>query len=437
MVTSRRLAVVLAAALLGCASYVAAQKTTIRHHRVAESDVSPQVVEAEKAIDGKDYPKAESLLNDAVKAAPTDYRAWFDLGLVYSATARKPDAVEAYRKSVAAKPDFFESNLDLGLLLAEQGDAAESAKYLQAATQLKPSDPAHAERGMFLAWDSLGRVLEGSSPQQALDAYRYAVELQPGNLDLHLRVARLLEKKPDLPAAEAEYQKAAKLDPKSEEALRGLTNVYITEGKVSEAEKALTAYLQVDPSSAQAHLQLARIYSSAHNYDGALTELESAQKLKPDDTEIQREIAGNAAIRGKYDLAEAAYRGLLKDNPQDAGLHYGLGTALMNEHKFPAAEVELFDTVKLNPKLAEAYGNLATVAAENQHYPLAIQALDARGALLPENAGSYFLRASCLDHLHQYKKAAQNYRMFLSVADGKFPNQEWQAKHRLLAIDPK
>ena len=438
MVTSKQLAAALTVALLGSVNYAAAQsKTTVRHHRVADSDVSAQVVEAETAIDHKDYAKAEALLDDAVKSVPSDYRAWFDLGLVRSATGQKKEALEAYQKSVTAKPDFFESNLNLGLLLAADGNSAESAKYLRAATELKPSDPARAQSGAFLAWYSLGRVLESSSPQEALDAYHRAQELQPENFDLHLRLAQLLEKKPDLPAAEVEYQKAAQLDPKSEEALRGLTNVYIAQGKVDAAEKALHEYLQVNPASAQAHVQLARIFSNAHNYDDALAELESAQKLSPNDTEIQRELAGNAALRGKYDLAEAQYRGLLKTDPLDADLHYALGTALMNEREFPAAEVELFHAVKLNPKLAEAYGNLATVAAENQHYPLALQALDARAGLLSENAGSYFLRASCLDHLRQYKKAAANYRLFLSVADGKFPNQEWQAKHRLLAIDPK
>jgi hypothetical protein len=33
--------------------------------------------------------------------------------------------------------------------------------------------------------------------------------------------------------------------------------------------------------------------------------------------------------------------------------------------------------------------------------------------------------------------AAQSYRQFLAVSGGKNPEQEWQAQHRLLAIDPK
>jgi hypothetical protein len=47
------------------------------------------------------------------------------------------------------------------------------------------------------------------------------------------------------------------------------------------------------------------------------------------------------------------------------------------------------------------------------------------------------VRASAYDHLRDYKKAAENYHQFLKVANGKYPDQEWQATHRLIAIEPK
>jgi hypothetical protein len=35
-----------------------------------------------------------------------------------------------------------------------------------------------------------------------------------------------------------------------------------------------------------------------------------------------------------------------------------------------------------------------------------------------------------------YKPAAENYKLFLAAAEGKFPDQEFQARHRLKAILP-
>ena len=76
-------------------------------------------------------------------------------------------------------------------------------------------------------------------------------------------------------------------------------------------------------------------------------------------------------------------------------------------------------------------------ASEGKEYPLVIRALEARSKLLPENALTYFLRASAYDHLRDYKKAAANFHLFLNNANGKYPDYEWQAKHRLIAIESK
>ncbi len=47
------------------------------------------------------------------------YVGWFDLGFVENALGNVDASIAAYRKSVAAKPDVFESNLNLGLQLAK------------------------------------------------------------------------------------------------------------------------------------------------------------------------------------------------------------------------------------------------------------------------------------------------------------------------------
>jgi len=94
-------------------------------------------------------------------------------------------------------------------------------------------------------------------------------------------------------------------------------------------------------------------------------------------------------------------------------------------------------TVKMKPNFGEAYGDLAFAASENKNYPLTIKALDARVKFLPEAPITYFLRASAYDHLKDYKQAAVNFHLFLNTANGKYPDQEWQAKHRLIAIEPK
>jgi hypothetical protein len=66
-----------------------------------------------------------------------------------------------------------------------------------------------------------------------------------------------------------------------------------------------------------------------------------------------------------------------------------------------------------------------------------LKALDERAKLQPEIPITYFLRASACDHMRDVKQAVANYHLFLKVAEGKYPDQEWQAKHRLIALEPK
>src|SRR5580698_3559625 len=116
-INSTRLLVALAfAAILPCAQSQES-KPTIRHHRVEETaPEDPNAVlvdQAETAMQNNDFAAAEAALQKVVAAKPEDYRAWFDLGYVYNATQRASEALDAYRKAVTAKPDVFESNLNL------------------------------------------------------------------------------------------------------------------------------------------------------------------------------------------------------------------------------------------------------------------------------------------------------------------------------------
>lgn len=409
---------------------------TVRHHKIAESDPNfpPELTHAEDAIEKKDYATAEPLLEKIVSAHPDNYQAWFDLGFVYNAQGSVAESIVAYRRSVAAKPDVFESNLNLGLQLAKTGQA-DAEQFLRAATTLKPTS--NVNEGRARAWLSLAHVLESHKPDEAIEAYKQAAALQPKDPEPHLGAAALLEKQNHFADAEAEYRQAMALDPKSGDALIGLSNIYMRGQRFADAEEFLQKLVALQPGNAGAHMQLGRVMAAAGHNDAAVTELQTALKLDPDDLALQRDLADLYRSTGKYDDAEKSYRSLLTSRPGDPELHYGVGLVLLKQKKYAAAEQEFLAAVKLKPGYGEAYGDLAVAAVENKDYELAIRAADARAKYLPEIPVAYFLRASAYDHLRDYKNAALNYHKFLEVANGQYPDQEWQARHRLIAIEPK
>ncbi len=393
----------------------------------------PELTQAEDAIQKRDYASAEPLLRKVVDQDPSNYVAWFDLGFLENAVGKVDESIAAYRKSVEAKPDVFESNLNLGLQLAKTAQPG-AEKFLRDATELKPTS--HVAEGQARAWVSLARVLEKTQPEEAIAAYRQASSLRPNDPEPHLAAGLLLENENKFSDAETEYKQALALDPKSD-ALTGLANIYMRGHRFVEAEEYLRKLVAAQPGNAAAHVQLGRVLAAESKNDDAVAELEAGVKLAPADASVQRDLADVYLAAGKNAQAEAAYRTLLAADANDAELHRSFGQALLREKKFSDAQQEFLATVKLKPEFGEAYGDLAFAASENKNYPLVIKALEVRAKLLPEIATTYFLRASAYDHLRDYKQAAANYHLFLNTANGKYPDQEWQAKHRLIAIEPR
>ena len=402
--------------------------------RVPLEDQPTELFRAEEAIQKNDFTAAESLLKKAIQRDPKNYQAWFDLGFVYNRLRRTEESIHAYRQSVAAKPDVFESNLNLGLMLA-RSNSPEAEQFLRAAAKLKPTD--HVEEGQARAWLSLGHLLENTKPDNALDAYQKAAALTPKDPEPHLSAGLLRERRKDFPGAEVEYKQVLVLDPHSSEAVIGLTNIYMKSGRVAEAEPLLRQLATDRPDDAGLHLQLGRVLAAQGKKAEAIPEIQAALKLSPNDSEAQRDLAELQTQSANLPDAEKTYRDLLKSSPNDAELHHSLGEILLKQRHFPEAEQEFRAAIKLKPDFGAAYGSLAIAASENQNYPLAIKAMEVRDKLLPPTAVGYFLRATAYDHLRDFKQASVYYHLFLDAAKGQYPDQEWQARHRLIAIEPK
>jgi tetratricopeptide (TPR) repeat protein len=419
----------LAAVLLCLAVTVAAQKAPSRPAQQVD-----QLLQAEAAMDREAWPEAEAILRKMIAANPKDARAWFDLGYVMHAQKNYPEAIAAYQGAVKTQPQSFECNLNLGLMLAHE-HRPEAVQVLEAATHLKPTTD-HPQQSMARAWSALAELQEASNPAQAADSWGKAVELAPADTDSRLGYATALERAGKSAEAEAQLQKAAELAPSSADVLAAEASFYLRARRLPEAEQTLTKLLAA-PANQNAHLELGRVLSAEKRYPEAIAELQKALALHPEDWDALRELA-YAQEQGKQnDAAAASYRRLVEHFPADAELHNGLGTVLLAQLHYAEARDEFVRSVKLRPQWGEAYGQLALAASGNKEYELALKALDERKKLLPEVPASLFLRATCFDHLKQYAEAVDAYKTFLATDQGQFPDEEWKARHRLIAIEPE
>jgi tetratricopeptide (TPR) repeat protein len=398
----------------------------------------PEVQRAEAALQGRDFDGAKALLQKAVAAKPGDFRAWFDLGYIYKWSQRPGDAIAAFRKSVELKPDFFESNFNLGFLLRDwprAQSAKESEKYLRAATQLTPS--VHPRESLMCAWDTLGLVqMWAGETTDGLLSFAEASKLYPNDPEPHIHAGKYSENK-DPERAVMEYRKTLELDPTSRDAFLGLDRIYERQKNYAEAEVWLRKLAATDPGDPAPRLYLGQVLSAEGKYDQAMEQLQEELQVHPQNGAAALELAKVYAKVGKDAEAEQQFRIVVGAQPQNAEAHYAFGSLLIHEKKYPEAEQELLTAIKLKRDLIDAYGDLAAAADADKDYSLALQVLDDRAKMQADPPAICFLRATTYDNLNAVPQAVEYYQRFLAADGSKLPDQEWQARDRLIALDPQ
>jgi tetratricopeptide (TPR) repeat protein len=421
-----------AAVLAGCIMHATAQTRPpqkARPHPVQDQSAD-DLKDAESLLQKQQYPQAEEKLLELARKQAENPQAWFDLGFAQSHLNKNAEAITSYKKAINFDAKWFEAQQNLGLALAKSGDLAGAASALKIAVTLKPN--VGGQRAIAGAWLSLAQVTE-DSPQEALTAYQKAAELDLASTEAPLGIARMTERTGNLALAEQEYLKLAESG--NSESVEHLIGLYLKQKRYADAETWLRKYMAANPQNAAAQLQLGKILAAEGKTQEAIALLDPLYKASPDPKNA-RELANLYLEAKQYTAAALLLRSLIEQNPNDAQLFLDYGTSLMHQLKYPEAQTVLLKAVQLKPDLVAAYFDLGYAAQQNKNYELAIRALDARAKLQPETPATYFLRATAYDSLRMYKPAAENYKLFLASAAGKFPDQEFQARHRLKAILP-
>lgn len=387
---------------------------------------------AEAAIAQSDWKTAATRLDTYLAAHPSDARALFDAGYVADAQNRLDDAASLYRRAVAANPKSFEAHISLGLLLAREQKFAEARPELAAATELDPGAAGPALKAR--AWRALAQIDETTNPAAASNDLLEALKLSPETPADTLLAAELAEKSGQNEAAEAAYRRVLAKEPHSVPASIGLARLLILRKQFAEAETLLRTALATAPDDPTLNAQLALVLA-AENKAEALPLLEKLHAAHPADAAITRMLAQVMAEAGDYVASDRLYTNLLAVSPDDPDLLVAHGQNLVRQAHLEAA-MKVFDRVtQIAPGNADGWSGLAFTASRTGHPDVTLHALAMRSRYAQENASSLFLWAISYDALHQKQEAIAYYRRFLDAAQGKMPDQEWQARQRLQLLE--
>jgi predicted Zn-dependent protease len=396
--------------------------------------VAPEITEAEAAIATADWKSAEAKLTPWLAAHPTDPRALFDAGYVADAQNHPDDAITLYRRAIDADPKSFEAHISLGLLLARQGKTEEARPELALAAHLDPGEvgpPATAR-----AWRALAQIDRTTDATEASNDLIEALKLSPETPADTLLAATLADQAGEPEAAEKAYRRVLAADPKSAPANAGLAHLLIARKQYPEAETFLRAALQQSPDDPALSAQLATVLAEQNKAE-ALPLIQKLHDTHPDNAAITRMLAEILAEAGDAAGSDHYYVALIAASPTDPALLVAHGQNLIRQLRFADAFNTFDKATQIDPANADGWSGLAFAASKTNQPSIALHALTMRSKYLPELPSTYFLWATSYDSLHQRAEALTYYHHFLDASAGKFPNQEWQARQRILLLEKK
>ena len=177
----------------------------------------------------------------AVKLSPQDAEAHNNLGNTLKELGRLDEAEDSYNQALSLKPDYAEAHNNLGIVLHELGRLDKAVSSYNQAIALKPEFPeSYCNLGITL--QEAGRLKEAETN------YNHAIELSPDYAAAHSNLGNMLKELGHLEDAEASYNRAIALEPNLAEAYNNLGATLQELGRLEEAKARWTQSLKLNPN---------------------------------------------------------------------------------------------------------------------------------------------------------------------------------------------
>jgi tetratricopeptide (TPR) repeat protein len=159
----------------------------------------------------------------------------------------------------------------------EVGEIAERVAPL--VTRAAGAESSSARRLSADDWYDWACDLEDAAPDQAREAYRRALEIEPDHGAALVNLGRLLHAAGAPGVAEAHYRRALEIQPADATAAFNLGVVLEDQGRLDEAVEAYERAARIDPRSADAHYNAALLHERRGDEAAALRHLKIYRRL--------------------------------------------------------------------------------------------------------------------------------------------------------------
>ena len=236
------------------------------------SEIRRSLHQATAALESGEFAKAENLLLEVLRQAPTYANVYNMLGVIASHRNTPQEAITLFRQALSLNPEYQEAQVNLAITLAEMGAYDQAAQEVGALEQREMTGQTYLSPGV------LGKLANAHADlgqkyhtlrlyAQAVVEYDKALGLCPTFADIHVRRALSCRELGDDAGARGSLQRALELNPNYVEAYVNLGLLLQKAGNLSEAVKTWERALELNPEH-----RLARIYLVHARASGATVE---------------------------------------------------------------------------------------------------------------------------------------------------------------------
>jgi tetratricopeptide (TPR) repeat protein len=209
--------------------------------------------------------------------------------------------------------------------------------------------------------------------------------------------------------AEKALTRVLKASPDHFEALNLLGTVKAQLGRMGEAHRLLSAAIKINPRAAGAWANLGQVQQALKRNDEALACLDKARALDGNNLAILNQHANALLSHGRAEEALAEFRELIARAPQQAEARLNCGTALAALGRHQEAVAEFDAALAAMPGHPGVHYNRGLALHELGRYAAALEAHDRAIASAPEHAGAWLHRGRALAALNRHDEAVKSY----------------------------
>lgn len=216
----------------------------------------------------------------------------------------------------------------------------------------------------------------------------------------------------------AEFQQAARFDPRSAALHNRLAYHYYIEGMDHKTIEELRKALEADPANVEVRSTLASLYASQGDYSKAQREYLKILSVDPKNEEARYYLAGVLAAQNKNEEAVETYRTILKKNPRSATAHYDMGLVYTKRGDVKKAEQAFRRAIELDPTFESAYTSLGLLYELNQKRDEAVGVYEALTKVNPSNPQPFMALGEIRYNAREYAASLEAFEKYRALKPG-------------------